>query len=109
MQPEEERARSCTKQRDINRAAPANLDDYKESVPNPAIKYIANLENELEETKLELRAYREAMRNAKAIDEIHGVKWQLAAIDRLLLNDQEFIDHWKNMVQVNDRRSTLKG
>jgi len=107
MQPEEERARSCTKQRDINRAAPANLDDYKESVPNPAIKYIANLENELAETKLELRAYREAMRNAKAIDEIHWVKWQLAAI--VLLNDQEFIDHLKNMVQVNDRRSTLKG
>jgi hypothetical protein len=89
-----------TDKEDINRAAPSILTQDQK---------IRELEKLLAESKLELRAYREAMRNAKALDEIHGVKWQLAAIDRLLLNDQKFIDHWKNMVQVNDRRSAIKG
>ena len=86
-------------QGNIGRAAPSILSQDQR---------IQELEKQLAESKLELRAYREAMRNAKALDEIHGVKWQLAAIDRLLLNDQEFIDYWKGMVQVIDRRSTIK-
>jgi hypothetical protein len=70
---------------------------------------IQDLEKQLVDYKLKGRAIREALQNAKSLDQMDQVKWRLLVVERILTDDQEFFEYWKHHVEIIDRRSNITG
>jgi len=70
---------------------------------------IQQLEKQLYDHKLKERAIREALQNAKCLDQMDQVKWRLLVVESIITDNQEFFEHWKRHVEIIDRKSEIKG